>query len=62
MNTRDLGLSKGQGKGDKPRHKLDDNYRRNYDSINWRQAWTEEDAAALKRLLQPKTPEANENP
>lgn len=25
----------GPGKGDAPRHKLDDNYRANFDAINW---------------------------
>lgn len=25
----------GPGKGDVPRHKLDDNYRANFDAINW---------------------------
>lgn len=35
MSNRDTGLGSGAGKGDAPRYTLNENYRANYDDINW---------------------------
>jgi hypothetical protein len=35
MNSRDIGLNHGAGKGDKPRSKYDQRWVENFSEINW---------------------------
>lgn len=48
-----FGNSHGAGKGDKPRHKLDDNYRANFDAIKFppktEEGFTRTDGKLTKR-------------
>lgn len=37
-NRRDIGLNTGAGKGDAPRYKHDENYIRNFEAIDFKQA------------------------
>lgn len=35
MNTRDIGLNYGAGKGDAPRYTANETWKQNFDAINW---------------------------